>query len=81
MRKKNNFSIFICTCQKYSDLWDTHIELMNKNWKERNVDTFLLTDEPTEKKYPEIQIVAAGKDAEITERLKAALKLVNTKYV
>ena len=43
---ENNFSIIISTCDKFSDLWDAHILLLNQNWADRNVETFLVTDIP-----------------------------------
>lgn len=55
----NNFSIIISTCDKFSDLWDAHVQLLNQNWADRNVETFLLTDKPTDRKFKNITVVAA----------------------
>lgn len=48
---ENNFSIIISTCDKFSDLWDAHILLLNQNWADRNVETFLVTDKPTDRTF------------------------------
>lgn len=78
---ENNFSIIISTCDKFSDLWDAHILLLNQNWADRNVETFLVTDKPTDRTFENITVVAAGEGTEITERLRVVMPLIQTKYV
>lgn len=78
---ENNFSIIISTCDKFSDLWDAHILLLNKNWADRNVETFLVTDKPIDRTFENVTVVAAGEGTEITERLRAVLPLIKTEYV
>ena len=78
---KNNFSVIISTCDKFSDLWDAHILLLNKNWADRNAETFLVTDKPTDRKFKNVTVVAAGEGAEITARLRAVMPLIKTEYV
>lgn len=77
----NNFSIIISTCDKFSDLWDAHVQLLNQNWADRNVETFLLTDKPTDRKFKNITVVAAGEGTEITERLQTVMPMIKTEYV
>lgn len=78
---ESKFSIIISTCDKFSDLWDAHIQLLNENWSDRNVDTFLVTDEPTKRTFENVTVVAAGEGTEITERLRAVMPLIKTEYV
>ena len=78
---ENNFSIIISTCDKFSDLWDAHILLLNQNWADRNVETFLVTDKPTDRTFKNVTVVAAGEGTEITERLKAVMPLIKTEYI
>lgn len=78
---ENNFSIIISTCDKFSDLWDAHILLLNQNWADRNVETFLVTDKPTDRTFENVTVVAAGEGTEITERLRVVMPLIQTKYV
>lgn len=78
---ENNFSIIISTCDKFSDLWDAHIQLLNKNWADRNVDTFLVTDKPTDRTFENVNVVAAGEATEITERLRVVMPLIKTEYI
>lgn len=78
---ENNFSIIISTCDKFSDLWDAHILLLNQNWADRNVETFLVTDKPTDRTFENVTVVAAGEGTEITERLSAVMPLIKTEYV
>ena len=77
----NNFSLIISTCDQYSDLWKAHILLLNQNWADRNVPTFLVTDKPTDETFENVEVVAAGEGTEITERLKAVLPLIKTDYI
>ena len=78
---ENNISIIISTCDKFSDLWDAHILLLNQNWADRNVETFLVTDKPTDRTFENVTVVAAGEGTEITERLRAVMPLIKTEYV
>ena len=78
---KDKLTITIHTCQKFSDLWDSHIYLLNKNWNNRNIRTLLVTDCKTEKKYDEVEIISAGDGKEMSDRMKCALDKINTKYV
>ena len=65
---ENNFTVIISTCDKFSDLWDANIQLLNQNWADRNTETFLVTDKPTERKFENVKVIAAGEGTEITER-------------
>ena len=76
-----DYSIIISTCDKFSDLWDANITLLEKNWGDRGVDTYLVTDKPSDRTYENVKIIAAGEGTEITERLAAAVKVIKTDYV
>lgn len=78
---ESKFSIIISTCDKFSDLWDAHIQLLNENWTDRNVDSFLVTDKPTKRTFENVTVVAAGESTEITERLRAVMPLIKTEYI
>lgn len=77
----SNLTIIISTCDKFSDLWDAHIQLLNENWADRNAQTFLVTDKPTERVFDNVTVVAAGESTEITERLRKVMPLVKTEFV
>lgn len=81
MAMENDFSVIVSTCDKFSDLWDANILLLNQNGADRNVETFLVTDKPTDRTFENVTVVAAGEDAEITERLRAVLPLIKTKHI
>lgn len=78
---KNNFTVIISTCDKFSDLWDANAKLINQNWADRDVKTFLVTDKPTNRTFDNVKIIAAGEGTEITERLKFVMPLVETEYI
>lgn len=79
--KNIEYEVIINTCDKYSDLWDAHILLMNQSWADRDAKVYLLTDKETERKFAGVEVVCAGEYTEITERLKTVLDRVKTKYV
>lgn len=78
---ENNFTVIISTCDKFSDLWDANIQLLNQNWADRNTETFLVTDKPTERKFENVKVIAAGEGTEITERLRAVMPFIKTEYI
>ena len=79
--QRSKFTIIISTCDKFSDLWDANILLLNQNWPDRQSETFLVTDKPTDRKFPGVTVVAAGDNTEITERLKFVMPLIKTEYI
>jgi hypothetical protein len=79
--EKKDYEIIISTCGKFSDLWDANVQLLNENWPDRGAKTWLVTDDPTDRTLPGVQIVCAGAGMEITQRLAAVLEKVETEYV
>lgn len=71
----------IFSCDKYQDLWDPHFFLLNKYWNKKNIKTILVTDCNTSRKIDNVEIVSAGEDSQFSERVPAAVKCVNSKYV
>lgn len=78
---KDKLTLLIHSCDKFSDLWQAHIKLLNQNWPDRGIRTILLTDKPRDNKYPGVEIIGAGDGKEITERIRHVLPLINTEYV
>ena len=79
MNKK--MTMLILSCDKFSDLWDGHVKQLEKYWPDRNVDTYIITDKQSEKKYSNVKIFSAGDDVEWSDRLLKALEVVKTEYV
>lgn len=75
------FELIICTCDRYGDLWEGHMALLEENWGDRNARTILVTDKPTDAAFPGVEILAAGEGAEFTQRLALALERVQSKYI
>lgn len=75
-------TLLIHSCGAYSDLWDGQITLLNRNWNNRNIQTYILTDtNPNGYQYSNIDILCAGEGKEITDRLSYALPHIQTEYV
>lgn len=78
---RDKMTMFILSCDKFSDLWEGHIQLLEKNWPDRNMRTCIVTDRETERHFPNVEIIAATNLQEWSDRLKYALTLVDTEYV
>ena len=78
----DKLTLLIHSCDKFSDLWDAHVKLLNANWPNREIRTIILTDKPRpDLNYPGIEIIAAGNGKEITDRIRYLLPLIKTEYV
>lgn len=77
----NNVALLISTCDKFSDLWDSHIELLKKNWIGDLWKIYMVTDRPTTKHYDGVEIIAAEGDLDFPMRIKYALNFIETDYV
>lgn len=80
MDKQIDFEVIISTCDKFSDLWDAHMLLMEQNWKD-HPKAWLVTDDPAERSYPGATLLCAGEGLEITQRLEYALQKVTSEYI
>lgn len=78
---ENEFSVIISSCDKFSDLWDKHIELYRKNWSNNGSKTYLVTDKPTQRTFEGVEIIVADGDMDFPSRIKYALQFVETPYV
>lgn len=78
---KQTYEIIISTCDKFSDLWEANVLLLNQNWPDRDAQAYLVTDAPTDRELPGVQIVSAGEGKEITDRLAVVLERIHTEYV
>lgn len=78
---KDKITCLIFSCDKFSDLWDGNLKMFRENWPERDFETYIVTDKPTDRTFPDVKIIAAGADMEWSDRLKYALDFVKTDYV
>ena len=78
---KDKITCMIFSCNKFSDLWDGNMKMLRKNWPDKDFETYIITDKPTERTFSDAKVIAAGADVEWTDRLKYALQYVKTKYV
>lgn len=77
----NELTCLILSCDKFSDLWSGNIKLFNKNWPNREFETYIVTDKPSNATFDNVKILAAGESVEWSDRLAFALNHVKTKYV
>lgn len=78
---QDKLTMIISSCDKFSDIWEAQVELLNTNWPDRNINTVLVTDKSTDIIFKDVDIFPVGSNVEFSERLKAALSEVSTEYV
>ena len=78
---KDQMTMIILSCDKFSDLWEGHVKLLEENWPDRGMKTILVTDRPTEHSFDHVSVIAAGEDKEWSERFGFALEHTDTEYV
>ena len=81
MKMNDKLSLLINSCDAFSDLWDAHIKLLNMNWDDRDISTYLVTDSLTNKEYNEVTILCAGRNKELSDRIRYALDYIDTDYI
>ena len=65
---RNRLTLLIHSCNKFSDLWETHSVLLNRNWEKRDVHTMIVSDIPNDKRLKNIDIYFAGVGSELSDR-------------
>lgn len=78
---KDRLTLLIHSCDKFSDLWPAHINLLNNNWADRDCRTIILTDRHNPQQLERVEIEAAGDGQEITGRIKYVLDHIDTEYI
>ena len=81
MNLAGKLTLMIQTCEQFSDLWEPHLRLLDKNWPQRPVRTLLVTDCATSAHFPGVETLCTGAGAHIPARLTAALPQVQTEYI
>lgn len=76
-----NASLLISTCDKFSDLWDTHIYFLKENWVGDLWKIYMVTDRQTDKNYDGVEIIVADGGLDFPMRIKYALDYIKTDYV
>ncbi len=77
----NKITLTIHTCEKFSDIWEITVGLLNKNWADRNMRTLLITDEKTERRFDNIEIISTGSGLDMPARTKKAIVNIDTEYI
>lgn len=74
-----SYSIVIGTCDKFSDLWQTHFELLFKNWAGEMPPIYLITDKETAFSYEGVTVVV--EEGHLPGRIKKALDVIDSDRV
>jgi hypothetical protein len=77
----NNFSLIISSCQKYSDLWDSHLYFLNKFWLNRDFNTYLVTDYKPNKSIKGVHFLWDENYHEFSDRLLNSLKSIESNFI
>lgn len=77
----SNLSLLIVSCEKFSDLWEANLLLLNDNWANRNIETILVSDSENHFEYDNVRTLFAGADTSYSGRIRFALEHIKSKYV
>lgn len=81
IEKISNFALLIFSCDKFSDLWEAHITLLNKYWPNRKCKTYIVTDKVSTLVFDGIEIIACGDDSEMSDRVKYICNIIKEEYI
>ncbi len=74
-------TLMIQSCEGYSDLWEPHLAFLAESWPDCPFRKLLVTDLPTARQFPGVEVFAAGAGCHLPARLRAVLPRVDTKYL
>ncbi|HVP81266.1 MAG TPA: hypothetical protein VMV04_25525 [Thermodesulfobacteriota bacterium] len=77
---KHSLSIFICSCDKYSDIWDPFFKLFFKYWPDCHYEIYLVTNF---NKYdnPAVNSLCVGEDLNWSSTVHKALEKVTSSHI
>lgn len=75
----NNYSIIISTCDKFSDLWEHHLNFLIKNWRGELPKIYLVSDKESSFSFP--NVIFLFFDGDFPERIKNACELIDNEYI
>ena len=75
-----NVALIVVTCDKYSDLWYPHCELLSKFWPDCPFRRFIITNEKLFN-HPFVETLPIGPDRSWSDSLRQAVLSVPQKYV
>jgi hypothetical protein len=80
MKNKNNLSILVLSCDKYSDLWSPFFECFFKYWSNCEYQVYLGANERSfdDKK---VRTLLTGEDKDWSSSLRKIVKQINSEYV
>lgn len=81
INNESNFALLIFSCDKFSDLWEAHITLLNRYWPNRKCKTYIVSDKVSTQKFDGVEIIACGDDTEMSDRVKYILERIKEEYV
>ncbi len=76
-----DITMLIQTSDSFSDIWDTHVTLLESNYPDRKMRTIMVSDIPRDVGFEHVEMIYAGEQKNYLERLKFALDQIETKYV
>ncbi|MDB2103241.1 hypothetical protein PMW00_09440 [Clostridium paraputrificum] len=75
----DDFSIIISSCDKFSDLWEQHLNQFKEHWKGEFPLIYLVTDKNTYFEFEGVKILVF--DGDMPLRLQAACRAIDAKNV
>jgi hypothetical protein len=75
-----NYSILVLSCDKYSSLWDSFFERLDRHWPNDSAQRYLLTNH-LNPDFPGVKNIRIGDDVDWSSNLIKALSTIESEYV
>lgn len=75
-------TFLILSCDKFSDLWNGHVKLLDEMWPDRKCKTIIVTDTNINNYcFDDVEVFCSGKEKEWSQRLSEAVNMVTTEKI
>ena len=77
---EKNVAVMVVSFDGYADVWDTFAECINKYWKDRVYNTYLITNNMLPN-YEDIKVIKTGEEVSWSARMRTALQYIKEEYI
>jgi hypothetical protein len=76
----NRMAMLVVSCDRYADLWEPCLQLLDRYWPERNFDVYLMTNS-LEFEWPGVKVIHVGDDVSYADNLRTAIAQIPEDWI
>jgi hypothetical protein len=76
----NRFAMLVVSCDRYSDLWRPCFHLLDKYWRDRDFDVYLMSNS-LDFEWPGVKVIKIGEDVSYADNLRAAIEHIPEQWL